>query len=102
MSLNAIVAGDYGQVIKLTFIDTDTDLAADISGYTTSQSMIFEDPDGTQTTKTAAFDSDGTDGIIKYTVDADFLTAGQWRVKGQVASGAAKLTTLWGLFLVGD
>lgn len=100
MSLTNIVAGDYGQVIKLTFLDVDTNAAADISSYTTSQVMVFTSPAGVATSKAAAFDTDGEDGIIKYTVEASFLTAGNWKVRGRVASGAAVLTTEEHRFLV--
>ncbi len=94
MSFDYIVVDDYGQVAKLTFIDVDTDAAADVSTYSTTIEMIFTDPSGTETAKTAAFDSDGTDGIIKYTVDASFIdAAGSWRVRGRVKSANATLTT---------
>jgi hypothetical protein len=93
MSLEKIISGDYGQVLELTFIDVDTDAAADISGYSTTIQMVFTDPDDTETAKTATFKTDGTDGIIEYTVDATFLTAGSWRVRGRVAAGNARLST---------
>lgn len=93
MSLANIIAGDYGQVIEITFIDVDTGAAADISGYTTTKSMIFTPPSGSDVTKTAAFKTDGTDGIIQYTVETGLLTAGNWAVRGRVASGSAVLST---------
>lgn len=102
MSLTNIVAGDYGQVIKITFIDVDTNLAADISGYSSSKSMVFTSPAGVETTKTAAFDTDGTDGVISYTADSGFLTAGNWNVRGRVASASAVLSTEKHRFLVSD
>lgn len=95
MSFTDIVVDDYGQVMKLTFIDVDTSAAADISTYSSTIQMIFTDPSGTSTAKTAAFDSDGSDGIIKYTVDESFIdTVGYWTVRGRVTSGTAKLTTV--------
>jgi len=94
MSFDKIVNGDYGQVAKLTFIDVDTEAAADISSYSTTISMIFTDPSGNSATKTAAFDSDGSDGIIKYTLaNGDIDEDGVWQVRGRVASGTAVLTT---------
>jgi hypothetical protein len=93
MSLDKIIAGDYGQVIELTFNDVDTDAAADISSYSTTISMIFTNPAGAATTKTATFKTDGTDGVIQYTVESSFLTAGSWSVRGRVAAGAAQLST---------
>ncbi len=103
MSLKYIVAGDFGQAVELTFIDVDTGLVADISAFVTAQKMLFESPSGTATTKTAAFKTDGTDGIISYTVESDFLTVGKWRVKGRVELGdpiTRRLTTVEHVFEV--
>ena len=100
MSLLNIISGDFGNVIELTFIDVDTALPANISGYTTTKSMIFVSPAGASTTKTAAFKTTGADGIIKYTVDSAFLTTGNWQVRGQVSTASAKLTTVWHYFTV--
>ena len=95
MSLKYIVVDDYGQVMKITFIDVDTSAAADISTYSSTIQMIFTDPSGTSTAKTATFDTDGTDGVIKYTVDQSFIdTVGYWTVRGRVAAGSAQLTTV--------
>lgn len=94
MSLANIVKDDYGQEIQLTFIDVDTSAAADISGYSSTISMIFTSPSGASTTKTAAFEDDGTDGVISYTIESGLLdAAGQWQVRGRVSSGVATLTT---------
>ncbi len=100
MSLLNIINGDFGQVIELTFIDVDTDAPANISGYSTTQSMLFVSPTGVATTKTAAFKTNGTDGVITYTLELSFLTAGDWKVRGQVTATAAKLTTVWHYFTV--
>lgn len=95
MSFDNIVVGDYGQVAQLTFIDTDTNVAADISAYSTLQQMVFTDPSGNVTAATAAFGSDGTDGIIQYTIASGlFDEAGDWKVRGRVTSGAAELTSV--------
>ncbi len=93
MSLKNLVAGDYGQPLELTFLDVDTSLAANISGYATSKKMIFTKPDGSVVEKNASFKTDGSDGVLTYTVEAGFLTSGSWLVKGQVTSASAKLTT---------
>ena len=94
MSLDNIVVDDYGQVVKLTFNDTDTGAAADISTYSSTIQMIFTDPSGNSTTKTATFDTDGTDGVIKYTTETGLIDeTGYWTVRGRVQSGTAVLTT---------
>lgn len=100
MSLLHIYAGDYGQTIELTFIDVDTSAAADISGYNATIEMVFVSPAGTETAKTATFKTDGTDGVIQYTVEEDFLTEGSWYVRGRVANASATLTTQNYNFLV--
>lgn len=102
MSWNGIVKDDYGQVGKLTFIDTDNSTAEDISSYSDTIQMIIEDPDGNQQTVTAAFDTDGTNGVIAYTIELGvFDEAGDWRVRGKVTdSGTAVLTTAWHRFKV--
>jgi hypothetical protein len=102
MSFDKIVTADFGQVAKLTFIDVDTNAAADISGYSTTIQMIFTDPDGNAAAKVATFDSDGTDGIIKYTIaTGDLDEAGKWQVRGKVIAGSgATLTTEQHTFLV--
>ena len=103
MSLNGIVKDDYGYALELTYIDVDTESAADISGYTTSQSVILRDPGGNSATKTAAFKTDGSDGVVTYTVaDGDIDEEGTWNVRVQVESGAGLLTSLWEEFYVAD
>lgn len=102
MSFKSIIVGDYGQIAKITFIDVDTAAAADISPYSTIQQMIFTDPSGIVTVKDADFDSDGSDGIIKYTIEPGLLEQpGAWEVRGRVQNGAAKLTTEIHKFHVG-
>ena len=89
MSFDNIVNGDWGQVAKLTFVDVDTDEAADISGYGTTIKMIFTDPSGVETAKTATFVTDGSDGVIKYTIEDEFIdAAGDWSVRGRVQGAA--------------
>jgi len=101
MSLANIVSGDYGQVIQLTVLDTDTGGAGDVSGYATSQSMVFRDPDGNEETKVATFVTDGSDGLVKYTlVDGDIDERGNWNVRVILTSATALLTSTWLEFLV--
>lgn len=101
MSFEKIVKGDYGQVAKITFIDIDTKEAADISSYATTIQMVFADPSGNETAKTATFDTDGTDGVIKYTIESTlFDEGGIWTVRGRVQSAITKLTTVKHTFQV--
>lgn len=95
MSFDGIVAGDYGQVMELTYIDIDTGIAADISTYSDTIRLIFTKAEnGTPTNKTATFVTDGSDGKVQYTTESGFLTAGIWFVRGQVINtGTAVLST---------
>ena len=86
-----ITSGDFGWVGKLRMVQDGT--AVDISAYTTRQ-FIFKSPIGAVTTKTATFDDDGTDGILKYTVaDGDIDRAGSWRVQARIAKTGVELTS---------
>ncbi len=79
----AIKLNDIGTTFTLTITDDDG-VAVDITGATT-KSIIFLKPDGVSETKTAAFGSDGSDGIISYTtVAGDLDTAGLWHVQAYV------------------
>jgi hypothetical protein len=101
MSFSNIRVGDFGQVAQVTFVDTDTDAAADISSYATTKQMIFVDPSGNETVKTATFATDGTDGAIQYTVESGLIDeAGIWTVYGRVAGTASRLTTVQHRFIV--
>lgn len=101
MSLANIISGDYGQVIQLTVLDTDTGEAGDVSGYAASQSMVFRDPSGNDGTKVAAFTTDGSDGLVQYTlVDGDIDEDGNWNVRVILTSASAVLTSTWLEFLV--
>ena len=100
MSWSDIHVGDYGSVGKLTVTEDGT--AVDVSGYTTLQ-FVFTDPSGTETTKTAAFDTDGTNGVIKYTIESGlFDTSGVWRVRAKVSATGVSLLSDEIQFLVAD
>lgn len=102
MSLSHIISTDYGQIIELTMIDVDTDLAADVSSYTTTKQMIFTTPTGVDLPVTATYKDDGSDGILQWTVTEDFFSAGVWRVRGRVAAGTAILSTVKHRFTIKD
>ena len=91
MALSQIQADDYGWALNLT-IEQDG-VAVDISSYTTLQ-YIFSDPSGNDTTKTAAFNSDGTDGVLTYTIEDGLIDeAGRWLVRARVAKTGAEITS---------
>ena len=92
MSLKNIVAGDYGQVLRLTVYDVDTGEPADLSGYDSEQIIILRDPDGEEHDKTAAFATDGSDGVVEYELaDGDIDASGIWEAMVRVESATAQL-----------
>lgn len=86
-----------GIQLILTFLDEDGN-ALDISGAT-SLIIALQGPDGTQSSKTASYVTNGIDGQIYYvTTAADLVEPGLWYVQGQITVGGAVLTTAWGQF----
>jgi hypothetical protein len=80
---NEIHVDDIGTQFIATIEDCDG--AIDISAYTPLQ-LTFAKPDGTTSTKTASFYTDGTDGKIYYTTIAgDIDMAGEWKIQGLVS-----------------
>jgi hypothetical protein len=72
-----------GVGFTLTLLGSDS-AARDISSATTKQ-MWFQDPNGTNYTKTASFVTDGTDGQIRYISESGFLTPpGKWRLQAYI------------------
>jgi len=103
MSLNYIVADDYGQVITLTVLDTDTSAAADISGYATTIQIQLKDPTGNIATETATYLTDGSDGKIVYTLaSGDIDESGRWHIRAKVTAATAVLSSHWTGFDVGS
>ena len=102
MTLKNIPLGSYGFEIVMEVQDTDTSSAIDISSYT-AQIMDFEDPDGNVASLTAAFDSDGTDGKIAYTVaDGDIDEEGTWQIRAKLTRSGVVLYSTWAGLSVTD
>lgn len=91
MSWQNIQVDDFGWVGKLTL--KQDDVAVDISSYTTKQ-FILKPPGATAVTKTAAFDTDGTDGILTYTIlTGEINIAGNWQVHARISKTGEELTS---------
>jgi hypothetical protein len=59
-----------------------------------SISIIFQKPDSSDLTKTAALTTNGTDGKIKYTtVAGDLDQIGTWQIQARVDFGASVFST---------
>jgi hypothetical protein len=97
MTLTGIVNGNYGQTIQLTIKDIDTDTAADVSAYSTAQKVQLKDPSGnTADHAGAAFNSDGSDGLLDYTTaSGDIDEAGTWAIRTHITSASAVLISQW-------
>ncbi len=79
---------NIGTTFKCTILNGDG--IENVSGATT-KNIIFTRPDGTKMTKAASFYTDGSDGIITYTVvSGDLSVAGLWRIQGYVEYSASE------------
>ena len=91
MSWQDVEVDDFGWTGKLTLQQDGT--AVDISTYVTKQ-FILRDPDKVATVKTASFDSDGSDGILKYVIqDGDIDAVGNWSVQARIIKAGVELTS---------
>lgn len=88
MAADEIHLGDIGLVLKATIQDGDS--IVDLSAATTKEIKLKPPKGGATKTFSAAFFTDGTDGIITYTtVDADDLDVlGDWKIQGRVVIAA--------------
>ena len=83
---------EFGWIGRLTLKQDGP--AVDISSYTTKE-MFLVDPDGVASSaKTAIFDSDGTDGKLKYTILTSEIDAvGNWNVFARIKKANVELTS---------
>ena len=83
MAANEIHIADVGTVFEVTLMDDV--VPVDVSSAT-DMKIIFEKPDGTKVINTAVHKTDGTDGIIKYTVslDTELDQKGNWKIQANV------------------
>ena len=89
--MSDIHVGYQGLVLKPRF--TDDGAVVDISAAT-GRTIRLRDPDGTTSDKTATFTTDGTDGYIQYTTDADDLNkAGKWQAQAIVTGPSLNIPT---------
>ncbi len=92
MSWENLQTDDFGQVGKLTC--KQDGVAIDISSYTTLQFFLVDPSGNASDALTAAFDSDGTDGKLKYTLqDGDIDESGEWQVFARVSKTGSEITT---------
>lgn len=91
MSDKELHIGDYGTIIEVTIIDPNTNSAQDISDADNKQ-FYFRNPAGTIINVSGTFKTDGSDGIVQYTVeDGDSVLEtypGGWILQVEIESTA--------------
>ena len=86
--MSEIHKNDIGTNLKITV--QVLNVAINISGATNKR-IILTSPNNRKFDKAAVFDTDGTDGILKYTsISGDFYVAGTWKIQAfvELASGS--------------
>jgi len=77
-----IKVGGYGTVIELRFLEGNKVVPLQTA---TLKQIVLLSPDGTKSTKTAVFTTDGSDGKIEYKIIAgDINLEGMWHAEGYV------------------
>lgn len=86
--------------LEVQVVDQDGN-PVDLSAATGLQFWLLA-PDGTPRPLPAAFVSNGMDGLISYTTDAqDLPEAGLWSIQAMLTFGERTFTTRWGSFWAG-
>ena len=99
MADGEIREGIIGATFRYTYEDQDG-TAINLSSASTRTCRLSA-PDGTVTDKTAAYTTDGSDGVFQYTtISNDIDQAGEWQVEFHVVNatydiwGSAKTVTV--------
>jgi hypothetical protein len=102
MADTIIHVGDVGTIIRLTITEDDGTTAIDVS-TATAKRFYFEKPNRSKLGVTAAFNTTGIDGKLKYTTEAgDIDTEGPWQVQAYVEIGTAKYYSTKARFVVAN
>jgi hypothetical protein len=88
-----IHVADVGTVFRCTITDSGSPVPLN-SGISGSNVILFRKPDGTVLSVPAVFESDGSDGIIKYTVTGSSVLdqSGTWQLTANVNTYTGKWT----------
>lgn len=77
-----LYTGDIGTQLRISLLDGEGPL--DISGAT-DKSLLLRKPSGTCLTKTPTFATDGSDGVLVYSLEAGVLDeSGTWQIQARV------------------
>ncbi len=97
MAHDELHVGDNSTIIVTL---TEDQVATDVSAATII-TFLFQKPDKTKLTRTGAFNTDGTDGKVRYRfLTADLDVAGPWKVQVQITEGANVFNSAVGDFKV--
>lgn len=92
-----IHVADINTEMLFTIKNSSDNTVIDISTATT-KNIVFRKADRTPSVQAASFNTDGTDGVLKFTSPnaAFFNVAGRWKAQGSVviSSGTFKSSTL--------
>lgn len=89
MSAGEIHKNDIGTLFVITVKD-EAGAVVNISTATVTE-IIFKLPGGTILTKTGAFATDGSDGVLHYTtIVGDLSTVGNWGMQAHVTMPAGE------------
>lgn len=81
--------GDVGTLMRVTIYDQDN-AAIDLSGVIVKK-ILLRKPNGQVVEKTALFNTNGTDGKLKYTtLTGDIDVAGAWKLQGYIEGTTTK------------
>lgn len=86
MSLKDLVRGTYGIIFRITVKYWDDDAEAyaakDLSSYTDITAVLVAPIAGASDPIDCEFETDGTDGIVRFTLeDGDLDEAGEWQLQ---------------------
>lgn len=100
--MSDVILFENDEGIDIIITVEEDGVVVDLSAEDVKQ-LKFRYPDGSGVAKTAAFVTDGTDGKLKFTTTAGFLTpAGRWGVQGylEFTASGQKWHTQIGVFFV--
>lgn len=91
--------GDVGTIIQITITDC-SGTAIDISNATNIE-FVFKKPSGASITRTGLFVTDGTDGLVKYTLIADDIDEiGTWKIQVNITASNGSWSSCFESFKV--
>lgn len=90
MGQNEIHIGDIGTEFVATIKDSGAAINISGANTTTSRRFLFEKSNGSTSSETASFVTDGTDGKLSFTTSSGFLDiAGDWRLQAKIILNSA-------------